>query len=447
MAGDGETIFLVGRWCSWCGKKTSHQMTERHTVRRSVFLCTSCEKHTVKCRAFCENMARAGADVAAAEIDDRDGKKTKVVKILKGYVAKNWDNEFCGEHNGTIPDFSKVNAKIKSPGEFKDLMKPRRWNLYSGTVKTLVVAGSAATGGLLGAGGSTAMALSRSALVAPSTVLSHLGLVRLGAGSFSTLAATRGATTGYELANSYLKDVPDYDFILKKSGESDHVVIFVNGFLSEGDGEALDWCRGLEGRFVGSSWWYLRWEGKNLLKLGQKLASLIVMKELSLGAGSNLSLINNPWHSAMLNAQKAGVLLAEMIARCESKRFTLMGHSLGGRVIHFALQALAKKGGPPLVDDAVLMGAAVGNTDLADWEAACSAVSGTLYNCYSRNDDVLRYIYRFANLWQSRPAGLSASEMAIANLVEMDFTSQILGHNEWKKNLPTVLQRLPMAVD
>ena len=55
--------------------------------------------------------------------------------------------------------------------------------------------------------------------------------------------------------------------------------------------------------------------------------------------------------------------------------------------------------------------------------------------------------YRFANLWQSRPAGLFASEMAIANLVEMDFTSQILGHNEWKKNLPTVLQRLPMAVD
>lgn len=45
----------------------------------------------------------------------------------------------------------------------------------------------------------------------------------------------------------------------------------------------------------------------------------------------------------MINAEKTGAMLAEAISRTEGQTFTLMGHSLGARVIFFALMALSTK--------------------------------------------------------------------------------------------------------
>jgi hypothetical protein len=53
-------------------------------------------------------------------------------------------------------------------------------------------------------------------------------------------------------------------------------------------------------------------------------------------------LLGNKWHGSMAKAQMTGLILADLIARTESKDgFILMGHSLGARVIHSLLSALS----------------------------------------------------------------------------------------------------------
>lgn len=471
----------VSSWCSWCGDNSDHHIYESSKISRSIYICSTCSKTTVKCR-FCENMARASG-TSKLELESQNTRKKKL-QAVEDFFTENWSNELCAEHDGSIPDFSKANDTISEVGEFKALMKPCKPNIYGNAKKYGAIAGgvvAVGTGAWVAAPGIAAALGTTGALGAASTgtaisslsgaALTSASLAQLGAGGLAVIAAAGaglGGQTGYGLANAYLKDIPDYDFSFKRGAvdDSGHRVIFVNGFLTESDKDAFDWYEGLSGKYNSSQLWYLNWEAKTLHKLGKALGTaardVIVREAFKAGvaAGSKamaqsvarggfvLAAANlgaNPWHSAMLNAEKAGALLAEAIARCEGKTFTLMGHSLGARVVHFALQALSTKSEAPRVTDAILMGGAVGNSDRKSWEMACSAVSGTLYNCHSDNDGILSSLYRLANAMQSNPAGLMPTGFAIDNLKEVDFTDLIEGHNYWKQHLPQVLSTLGLG--
>src|SRR5262249_6541804 len=151
-------------------------------------------------------------------------------------------------------------------------------------------------------------------------------------------------------------------------------VLFVNGFLSEKTADVKDWTSELYPTFADNTWYHLDWEATNLQKLGSYLtrapdaAASEMVKGLAMAAGRSvpkgagpwsvvtglMSLASNPWHSAMVKAQLAGIMLADAIARTPDWRFTLMGHSLGARVIYFALEALATKSETP-IDDVYLL--------------------------------------------------------------------------------------------
>jgi hypothetical protein len=36
-------------WCSWCFKKTDHQIMEKHYLSRNVYKCTDCKRLTLHC--------------------------------------------------------------------------------------------------------------------------------------------------------------------------------------------------------------------------------------------------------------------------------------------------------------------------------------------------------------------------------------------------------------
>ena len=446
-------------WCSWCGVHGEHFLSIKRFVGRYTYVCQSCGLNTLPCR-FCDNMAK-GALEKNGEVAT-NGEENKIRQFFKNQ----WNDELCAEHDGSMSNFARANDKIRELGEFRRLMRPRKLNLYSLAKKTASVAGGAAalgTGAILMAPGIAAsMAISTGI---PSTAaamsLSGAGVTMIGSGGLGMVTVTGaslGGRAGFGIANSYLKDVPDYDFHLRRAPleDSGHRVVCASGFLTENDKDGDDWCDGLEDRFGDSALWYLSWESKNLIKLGEialrgsRLAATSTALRLagqSILRGSSavmaLELINNPWHSAMLNAQKSGVLLAEAISRTEGRTFTLIGHSLGARVVFFALQALATKHTvKPLVDKAILMGGAVGRTDAEAWKRAAAAVSGNIYNCYSNQDLVLRFLYQVANLGRSKPAGIGPAKGPPESLKNMDFSDLIDGHNAWKPNLPHVLDRL-----
>lgn len=101
-------------------------------------------------------------------------------------------------------------------------------------------------------------------------------------------------------------------------------------------------------------------------------------------------LIDNPWTVSMGRANAAGLILADsLIDRNLGVRpITLVGFSLGSRVIFAALRELANKGAFGLVQNVYLFGSPiVANKD--EYIRARSVVSGRFVNGYASNDWIL----------------------------------------------------------
>ena len=472
---DSKAPEQIEAWCSWCGDHTSHDLCEERRLGRSSYQCSSCYFPTSPCR-YCDNMAKAsslGPVKNSHMAGEQSGK-------LSEFFTNNWTNELCSEHDGSIPDFSRAHEKISCLSEFEGLMKPKQRNLYGMAKNTAAIVGGVAaigTGAALAAPGIAAAMGTAGVLGAAGTgtaisslsgaALTSAAVAKLGAGGLAIITATGaglGGKAGFGIANAYFKDIPDFKFVPIRENDSkpsNHTVVVINGFLTEGDLEAKDWSQSLEGHFDESPVWLANWEAKTLRKLGgylsggssssflgttlknlggvgsKKMAESMARGGLALTAAE---LAGNPWHSAMLNAEKAGALLAEAISRTEGQTFTILGHSLGARVAFYTLQALSSKD-QKFVENVVLMGAAVSKDEPLEWNKAADAVRGKITNCYSKSDQVLNVAYRLANAGLSSPAGRD-SVFGIDNL---DCTDFIDGHNSWKQNLPTVLERIGLS--
>jgi len=472
----------LSAWCSWCGEYGDHTKIVPRLFGRSTYKCESCQQPTIQCR-YCESMAKA------ANPDSKDGGTGSNNGIVSGFFVRQWNNEFCSEHDGTTPDFTKTKTKIKDFSKFSELMVPRKANLYQITKNTVIIGGALLTTGgaayayrqgIAGALGRAGL-LGKASTGKPIKVLTGAALQKaavaklgtVGLSAITLIGSTFGGKTGYDIASAYLKDIPDFNFvqIRKPSGDSNHCTIVINGLMSEQDAKKYknsdmhwetitkDWLDGLPSNF--EDVWHLNWEAKTLIKmadwttsfrssfLGKGAAGLVGSASKKAASGVNAATmgytltkyLSNPWHSAMVNAEKTGIILAEAISRVEGKTFTLMGHSLGARVIAFAMAALAAKGNSS-VKNVVLLGGAVGKDDQKFWNDIGKGVSGHVYNCYSKKDSVLSLLYRGANAGVSSPAGLGVAAPPAQNL---DCTDIVSGHLKWKDHLSEILTRLSIS--
>ncbi|KAI3651442.1 hypothetical protein MP228_003713 [Amoeboaphelidium protococcarum] len=162
-------------------------------------------------------------------------------------------------------------------------------------------------------------------------------------------------------------------------------------------------------------------------------------------------LVDNPWSMGLDRAQKSGYLLADSLCNNiqNSKPVTLVGYSLGARVIFYCLLELAKRGKYGIVQDVYLFGTPILTThvtlsngsnaknnnsvmplnveqsdpfikpeninssspnayqSLDEWRSAISVVGGRLFNCFSRVDWVLGFLLRASVAGLYDVAGLS----------------------------------------
>lgn len=101
-------------------------------------------------------------------------------------------------------------------------------------------------------------------------------------------------------------------------------------------------------------------------------------------------LIDNPWTVSLGRANAAGLILADsLIDRNLGVRpITLVGFSLGSRVIFACLRELAGRGAVGLVQNVYLFGSPiVANKD--EYLRARAVVSGRFVNGYASNDWIL----------------------------------------------------------
>jgi pimeloyl-ACP methyl ester carboxylesterase len=367
-------------YCSWCYQHSHHALLEKNWVRRDRYVCAHCERDTYACRWY------------------------QCQHMARG--GPGWDDERCAEHTHEIPSFRQLDQKLTSIALAKNLFAR-----------------------------DSAMPVKR-ILRSVSTPLSDL----------------------------VFNDVESFSIDTVQEGSTCRALVFVNGFLSKSNGTNADWAKHLPHSNHGrDSWYRLNWDTGDWTELvtsamagtalgmvagavaGAKTdtrgasAALVTGAALGIVAGSATQ-----WFAAMTKAETTGRLLAQVIHRTPGWTFTLIGHSLGARAIHYALTTLALVAPKEKrIQRAILLGGAVDRDCQQDWVLARKAVmdGGTIDNGLSNQDETLRKLYQSSMAAQSKPIGLGPIER-VRGVRNFDCSDLISGHDQWKPRLDAVLERM-----
>lgn len=365
-----------------------------------------------------------------------------------------------------------MSADEEAKKRIEENKEARRWKVGLATV-----AGAA----LIGITGGLAAPLLAAGI---GTIMGGLGLGgTIAAGYLGALASSGvivgglfgaygGRMTG-KMMDKYAREVEDFAFIPtrgvfqeflseKDAAKEDRrlrVTIGITGWANEEEDIVTPW------RVISpeSEVFALRWEYEALLNLGNSMRALVTTAAWTIARQQILSrtifagimsavmlpyglvklsrIAANPFSVAMSRAQKAGEVLADaLINKAQGERpVTLIGYSLGSRVMFCCLRSLARRRAYGLIESAIFMGSPV-PSDEEDWRVMRSVVSGRLVNVYSENDAVLALLYRATSM-QAGIAGLERVER-VPGVENVDVSDLVSGHLRYRNLIGQILRRI-----
>ncbi|KAI9681309.1 MAG: hypothetical protein M1817_002592 [Caeruleum heppii] len=151
--------------------------------------------------------------------------------------------------------------------------------------------------------------------------------------------------------------------------------------------------------------------------------------------------VDNPFSVAKARADKAGIVLADALCnKAQGERpVTLIGYSLGARVIYACLQSLADRKAFGLIESVVLIGAPIPST-ASSWRTMRAVVAGRLVNVYSENDYILGFLYRTSSI-QLGVAGLEKVD-GVKGVQNVDVSSYVTGHLRYRYLVGRILSQI-----
>lgn len=158
-------------------------------------------------------------------------------------------------------------------------------------------------------------------------------------------------------------------------------------------------------------------------------------------------LIDNPWNNSLARANAGGLILADSLIdrNLGNRPVTLLGFSIGSRLIFACLKELAKKRAFGLVQNVYLFGSpVVANQD--EWLKARSVVSGRFVSGYSSNDWILGYLFRATGGGIMRVAGLAPVEN-VPGIENVDVSHLVPGHMAYRAEMPRLLREVGWEVE
>jgi hypothetical protein len=275
-----------------------------------------------------------------------------------------------------------------------------------------------------------------------------------------------GRMTG-KMMDQYAKEVDDFAFLpLKGSIHRDpkpndrrlRITIGISGWITQKEDIITPWrAFGQETEVFA-----LRWELKALTSLGTSLESVVKSAAWGVAKKEIISrtifaslmaamwplqllriskIVDNPFSVAMNRADKAGLVLADaLINRAQGERpVTLIGYSLGARLIYSCLMSLAQRRAFGLVESVVLLGTPA-PSDATVWRSMRSVVSGRLLNVYSQNDYILAFLYRTSSI-QYGVAGLQEI-IDVKGIENVDVTEIVSGHLRYQYLCGCILEKV-----
>lgn len=455
LADEPATVIRHDSWCSSCFAKGDHQKVKLPTGQLPAYLCCSCGTPTLPC--------------AANDCDHMAVRKRGPIRMPR----------FCAEHRHEIPGFEKASDRLDTLTKYEEVFEYEQLNLAKASklggmfgATALAVGATAATLGAApavgGAVGTTVSSLSITSVPAlHGAAATSYGLALLGgsagmAGGTVVVTAVGGAlggVMGMSVMNTYVREDNSFHIELLQGGRGTPVIV-CNGFLSEKGKGWGEWYDIVTKRYPDSPVYRVHWGAKELKHLGT-LASSSALKTAGASqiqtaaaaatkAGAKklgplapalvaAGLAKNPWHVARSRANKTGVIMADLLARTTADSYVLIGHSLGARAMAVAAQTLGTDpkdravnalhhSDAPRLEAVHLLGAAIG--DRSDVEALTARVDDAVYNYYSENDNVLKYLYTAAQGGQTA-AGFSGFATADDKVKNINVSDVVKGHSEY----------------
>jgi hypothetical protein len=183
------------------------------------------------------------------------------------------------------------------------------------------------------------------------------------------------------------------------------------------------------------------WDGMTYTIVSRTLLGALYAGLWPLGLIKVASVLDNPFSVALARADKAGKVLAHaLIDGVQGKRpVTLMGYSVGARVIYACLIELSEQHAFGLVESVVLMGAPT-PADSKSWRQIRSVVVDRIVNVYSTEDYILGFLYRSAKL-EFGVAGLQEIEN-VYGIESVDMSKLVNGHDKYRYLVGTILGKI-----
>ncbi|OBA25616.1 DUF726-domain-containing protein [Hanseniaspora valbyensis NRRL Y-1626] len=327
--------------------------------------------------------------------------------------------------------------------------------------------------GLATVGGSLVLGLS-GGLLAPvigagvAAGLSTVGITGLsgfltGIGGTATVAATStaiGANIGGSSMSRRMGSVKTFEFRPLYNNRRLNLIISISGWMTGAEDDVRLPFSTLDP--VEGDLYSLYWEPDILKSTGDTmniLASEAITQTIQQVLGATILtalmgaiqvpmalsklgyLIDNPWNVSLDRAWNSGLILAQYLIEKDlgDRPITLIGFSLGSRVIYYCLRELCKRGATGIVENVVLLGApVVYNKD--ELVMCRSVVAGRFVNGYSEKDWILGYLFRATAGGISTVAGLTAIESE--GIENFDCSDLVNGHMGYRKNIPKILKQL-----
>ena len=192
------------------------------------------------------------------------------------------------------------------------------------------------------------------------------------------------------------------------------------------------------------------------------LTALMSAMTLPLALTKLSYLIDNPWIVSQARADMAGLILADSLIdrNLGTRPVTLVGFSLGSRVIFSCLKELAERGAFGVVQNVYMFGTpAVAKHD--DYVKARSVVPGRFVNGYATNDWILGmspvscllslvltclgYLFRATSGGVMRVAGLAPVQ--VPTIENINVTELVPGHMAYRAAMPKLLREVGWLVE
>uniref|UniRef100_K9J280 Putative conserved plasma membrane protein n=1 Tax=Desmodus rotundus TaxID=9430 RepID=K9J280_DESRO len=323
--------------------------------------------------------------------------------------------------------------------------------------------------GLATVGGGTVIGVT-GGLAAPlvaagaATIIGSAGAAALGsvagiAVMTSLFGAAGAGLTGYKMKKR-VGAIEEFTFLPLTEGRQLRITIAITGWLASGRYRTFSapWATLAHSR----EQYCLAWEAKYLMELGNALetilsglANMVAQEALKYTMLSGIvaaltwpasllsvaSVIDNPWGVCLHRSAEVGKHLAHiLLSRQQGRRpVTLIGFSLGARVIYFCLQEMAQeKDCQGIIEDVVLLGAPV-EGEAKHWEPFRKVVSGRIVNGYCRGDWLLSFVYRTSSV-QLHVAGLQPVLLQDRRVENVDLSSIVSGHLDYAKQMDAILK-------